>query len=130
MCQLRFWLTDFDNCSYIDGATSPGVTLQGTLMNHTRAIADVDEQFAEYERIMSVNGGKEKAPLIFGETNSLYNQGTPGLSNTFGAALWGVDFNLHAASAGFTRVHMHQGTNYRVRSPRFEILFFFLFPGS
>ncbi len=81
-------------------------------MNHTRTTRDVDEQVAEYKRIMSVNN--HHAPLIFGETNSLYNQGKPGLSNSFGATLWGVDFNLYSASAGFKRVHMHQGTNYRV----------------
>ena len=101
--------------SYIDGATSPGVTLQHTLMNHTRTTQDVDEQAAEYKRIMAT--GKGYAPLIFGEMNSLYFQGKPGLSNSFGAALWGVDFNLYSASAGYARVHMHQGTNYRVRRP-------------
>jgi hypothetical protein len=51
-----------------------------------------------------------------GETNSLYNQGKPGLSNSFGAALWGVDFNLYCASVGIGRVHMHMGTNYRYAS--------------
>ncbi|TWU78504.1 hypothetical protein ED733_008987 [Metarhizium rileyi] len=100
--------------NYIDGATSPGVTLQGTLMNHSRTIRDVDGQAAEYKRAMGTNHGD--APLIFGETNSLYSQGKPGLSNSFGAALWVVDFNLYSASAGFRRVHMHQGTDYRYQA--------------
>ncbi|KAJ4147158.1 hypothetical protein LMH87_001703 [Akanthomyces muscarius] len=100
--------------NYIDGATSPGVTLQHTLMNHTRTTRDVDEQVQQYRKIMAT--GKGKAPLIFGETNSLYFQGKPGLSNSFGAALWGLDFNLYSASAGYQRVHMHQGTNYRYQS--------------
>ena len=81
-------------------------------MNHTRSTQDVDTQVAVYKTLMGMNRGN--APLIFGETNSLYDEGAPGLSNSFGAALWGVDFNLYAASAGFNRVHMHQGTNYRV----------------
>lgn len=55
-------------------------------------------------------------PYILSETNSLYNEGAPGLSNSFGAALWGVDFNLWCASQGIRRVHMHQGTNYRYQS--------------
>jgi hypothetical protein len=55
-------------------------------------------------------------PVILGETNSLYNQGAPGLSNSFGAALWGLDFNLWCASQNIKRVHMHQGTNYRYAS--------------
>jgi hypothetical protein len=50
-------------------------------------------------------------PYILGETNSLFDGGAPGLSNTFGAALWGVDFNLWCASQGIHRTHMHQGIN-------------------
>lgn len=96
--------------SYISGADSPGVTLQGTLMNHSVTVASVDPHIDEYNRATNSSGSP---PLIFGETNSLYRQGKPGLSNTFGAALWGIDFNLYSASVGFKRIHMHQGTNYR-----------------
>jgi hypothetical protein len=46
----------------------------------------------------------------------LYNEGAPGLSNAFGAALWGLDFNLWCASQGIQRVYMHQGTDYRYAS--------------
>lgn len=99
--------------SYISGASSPGVTLQGTLMNHSVTTQSVDRHTAEYAGIFPGAPGSAP-PLVFGETNSLYNQGKPGLSNSFGAALWGVDFNLYSASVGIKRVHMHQGTNYRV----------------
>ena len=81
-------------------------------MNHTNTMASVDAHVVEWNRIFQKSSNP--VPLIFGESNSLYNQGKPGLSNTFGAALWGVDFNLYSASVGFKRVHMHQGTNYRV----------------
>lgn len=100
--------------SYISGAASPGVTLQGTLLNHTVTTKSVDSHISEYDRIWS---NSSSVPLIMGEYNSLYNEGKPGLSNTFGAALWGVDFNLYCASVGFKRVHMHMGTNYRVSQP-------------
>lgn len=96
--------------NYISGATTPGVTLQGTLMNHTRTMVSVYEHIVEYDSVFPDGNG---VPLIFGECNSLYNQGAPGLSNAFGAALWGIDFNLYSASVGFKRVHMHMGTNYR-----------------
>ncbi|KAK4247188.1 hypothetical protein C7999DRAFT_32360 [Corynascus novoguineensis] len=102
----------FSTHNYISGATSPGVTLQGTLMNHAVTKRSVDAHITEYNTILSQSSAPVP-PLIFGETNSLYNQGRPGLSNTFGAALWGVDFNLYSASVGFKRVHMHMGTNYR-----------------
>lgn len=84
-------------------------------MNHAVTKRSVDAQTAQYNAILS-QSSDHVPPLVFGETNSLYNQGRPGLSNTFGAALWGVDFNLYAASVGFKRVHMHMGTNYRVFS--------------
>ncbi|KAI0468511.1 glycoside hydrolase family 79 protein [Xylaria cf. heliscus] len=103
----------FSTHNYISGATSPGVTLQGTLMNHTSTRASVDAHVSEFAQISAAAPGIRQ---IMGETNSLYNQGKPGLSNSFGAALWGVDFNLYCASVGFGRVHMHMGTNYRYAS--------------
>ena len=81
-------------------------------MNHAVTMASVDAHIVEYNKVKAID--PTAPPLIFGETNSLYNQGRPGLSNTFGAALWGVDFNLYSAGVGFKRVHMHMGTNYRV----------------
>lgn len=83
-------------------------------MNHTRTVGSVEGHLPEYNAIFTTAQAQKATPLIFGECNSLYNQGRPGLSNTFGAALWGIDFNLYAASVGFKRVHMHMGTNYRV----------------
>ncbi|MCJ1330096.1 hypothetical protein MMC10_006778 [Thelotrema lepadinum] len=94
--------------NYISGATSPGVTLQGTLMNHTSTVSSISSQLTEMSSLSNYS-----LPFILGETNSLYNEGAPGLSNAFGAALWGLDFNLWCASQGIRRVHMHQGTNYR-----------------
>jgi Glycosyl hydrolase family 79 C-terminal beta domain len=100
-----------NNHSYIGGATQPGVTLQGTLMNHTSTVHSISSQVNE-SNYLAYTG----IPFILGETNSLYNEGAPGLSNSFGAALWGVDFNLWCASVGIRRVHMHQGTDYRYAS--------------
>ncbi|KIV90003.1 hypothetical protein PV10_07353 [Exophiala mesophila] len=102
-----------DSHNYINGATAPGVTLQGTLMNHTSTVISVDKHIDEIRQPAIADSG---LPYILGETNSLYNQGAPGLSDSFGAALWGVDFNLYCAASGIRRVHMHQGTNYRYAS--------------
>ncbi|KAI0397413.1 glycoside hydrolase family 79 protein [Xylariaceae sp. FL0594] len=103
----------FSTHNYISGATSPGVTLQGTLMNHTRTRFSVDAHVAEFNSLRAAAPGLVQ---ILGETNSLYNQGRAGLSDSFGAALWGIDFNLYCASVGIGRVHMHMGTNYRYAS--------------
>ncbi|KAF2725705.1 glycoside hydrolase family 79 protein [Polychaeton citri CBS 116435] len=109
--------------NYISGAEVPGVTLQHTLMNHTANIASIAKQLneshllqAEPDDTVPPGPYNSRTPFIMGETNSLYNQGRPGLSNTFGAALWGVDFNLWCATNNISRVHMHQGTNYRYQS--------------
>jgi hypothetical protein len=80
-------------------------------MNHSSTVHSISSQVA-----LAVNLSYTGIPFILGETNSLYNEGAPGLSNAFGAALWGVDFNLWCASVGIRRVHMHQGTNYRYAS--------------
>jgi hypothetical protein len=80
-------------------------------MNHSSTIHSISSQLAERDALANYS-----IPFILGETNSLYNEGAPGLSNSFGAGLWGVDFNLWCASQGIRRVHMHQGTNYRYQS--------------
>lgn len=79
-------------------------------MNHTRTALSVDAHAAENATV------RPGVPYILGETNSLYNQGRPGLSNAFGAALWGIDFAVYSASVGIGRVHFHMGTDYRWES--------------
>ena len=84
-------------------------------MNHTSTVHSV-QQHVNLSRVLSEEGLTKDIPYILGETNSLYHQGKPGLSNSFGAALWGVDFNLYCASQSIRRTHMHQGTDYRYAS--------------
>ncbi|KAJ5111375.1 hypothetical protein N7532_001910 [Penicillium argentinense] len=101
--------------NYIGGADEPGVTLARTLMNHTSTVHSVN-QHVYLSGVLNEQGLTKDIPYILGETNSLYHQGKPGLSNSFGAALWGVDFNLYCASQSIRRTHMHQGTDYRYDS--------------
>ena len=77
-------------------------------MNHSSTVASIRPHLNESSLLRNYS-----APYILGETNSLYNEGAPGLSNSFGAALWGFDFNLYCAAASIPRVHMHQGTDFR-----------------
>src|SRR5436189_288350 len=76
-----------------------GLTLQGTLMNHSSTVASIAKQLNESRLLSNLPDRlNPDLPFILGETNSLYNQGRPGLSNTFGATLWGIDFNLWCAT--------------------------------
>jgi hypothetical protein len=88
-------------------------------MNHSSTVNSVGRLIAVKDALFPSNSNSTNAshiPFILGETNSLYNEGKPGLSNAFGAALWGFDFALYSASQGIQRVHMHQGTDYRYAS--------------
>lgn len=102
--------------SYQGVATNPGVTLAGTLMNHSATIASVDIPASEYRMLLDLPDYPQDLPFILAEGNSLARQGAPGLSNSFGAALWGVDANLLYLANNIARFHMHQGTNYRYQS--------------
>ncbi|KAI0631256.1 glycoside hydrolase family 79 protein [Trametes polyzona] len=46
------------------------------------------------------------------ETSSTACHGTPGLSNTAGAALWTIDYALQAATLGIKEVFFHEGIGY------------------
>jgi hypothetical protein len=84
------------------------------LMNHTSVLAKAGAQINVRNGIEALGEGlAPNVPFVMGEHNSLARQGRPGLSNSFGAALWGVDWNTYLASQNLTRSHMHQGTNYR-----------------
>ncbi|KAH9999196.1 glycoside hydrolase family 79 protein [Russula compacta] len=50
---------------------------------------------------------------VLGETNSFSCHGTPGVSNTAGAALWALDYALFASQLGISRVYFHQGIGYK-----------------
>ncbi|KAI1078061.1 glycoside hydrolase superfamily [Whalleya microplaca] len=49
------------------------------------------------------------APFVMGETNSVSCSGKSGISDTLGAALWGVDYVLLGASVGIAKTYFHLG---------------------
>lgn len=44
-----------------------------------------------------------------GETNSYWHHGSPGVSNSYAAAVWSVDYMLTTAQGGCNGVHFHGG---------------------
>jgi hypothetical protein len=57
-------------------------------MNHTKTIESVNFLVNASTLLHEQASYPADLPFILGEGNSLSGQGAPGLSNTFGAALW------------------------------------------
>ncbi|KAI1076700.1 glycoside hydrolase family 79 protein [Whalleya microplaca] len=53
---------------------------------------------------------KEDKPYVLGETNSVSGGGAAGVSPTFGAALWTMDYVLRATYSNISRIYFHHGT--------------------
>ncbi|KAI1211299.1 glycoside hydrolase superfamily [Annulohypoxylon truncatum] len=60
------------------------------------------------------------APLVMGETNSVSCGGKSGISDTFGAALWGADYVLTGATIGVRKTYFHLGaqSEYSAFTPK------------
>ncbi len=89
---------------YADGpAGAPHVTL-AKLLHSDGQIGPVLEKLAHYSRAYGL-------PYRIVEANSVYNEGQPGVSDTLGAALWGLEFMFEAAAAGAAGVNFHAGAH-------------------
>jgi hypothetical protein len=62
------------------------------------------EQLAQYGRAY-------RLPWRIAEANSVYDEGQPGVSDTFGAARWGLELLLAAAAAGAAGINFHAGVH-------------------
>lgn len=80
-------------------------------MNHTNVIQALTPH-------VELNALNRQSGRIYtmGETNSISGDGSHGVSDVFGSALWLVDYALYVASQNITRIHFHQGTGYRYAS--------------
>ncbi|KAF7519868.1 hypothetical protein G7054_g12964 [Neopestalotiopsis clavispora] len=78
------------------------------LLNHTvlAGFIDSNKDLADY----SVARG---LPYVFGESNNLFGHGRVGVSDTFAAALWNIDFTLYAAQTNISRIGYHQSFGWR-----------------
>src|SRR5215475_3296699 len=89
---------------YADGpAGAPDVTL-GRLLDSGGQILPVLEELARDSRAYGL-------PYRIVEANSVYNEGQPGVSDTLGAALWGLELMFEAAAAGAAGVNLHGGVH-------------------
>ena len=54
-------------------------------------------------------GDSSRLPFRIAETNSIFNEGQPGVSDAFGSALWGVEFMFQVVEAGGDGINFHTG---------------------
>lgn len=74
------------------------------LSNHTTLWLNVSQYALE-----AAAASRAGAPLVMGETNSVSCGGRSGISDTFGAALWAVDYVLADAAIGVEKTYFHLG---------------------
>jgi hypothetical protein len=91
---------------YADGpAGAPHVSLAKLLRSGVQ-VQPVLDQLGRYGRIYGL-------PYRIVEANSVYDEGQPGVSDTLGAALWGLELMFTAAAAGAAGVNFHAGVHNR-----------------
>jgi hypothetical protein len=89
---------------YAEGpAGSAGVTLEKLL--------HANEQAGAMLAAVARTANAHQLPFRIVEANSVYNEGEPGVSDTLGAALWGLEFLFQAAAAGDAGVNFHAGVH-------------------
>ena len=72
-----------------------------------------DPRVAEEARALSAaaQAGNIRLGCRFAECNSFYNGGAPGVSRSFGTALWVLDFLFQLAGNGIAGANLHGGGN-------------------
>ena len=87
---------------YADGpAGAPHITSARLLNSAPQANA----MLAEMRSISA----SSRLPFRIAETNSIFNEGQPGVSDAFGSALWGIEFMFQVAEAEGQGVNFHTG---------------------
>lgn len=90
--------------AYPQSACGDSTTNLEGLQNHTTIVNFVKGFEAEVTAAKSLG----ERPLFFGETNSA-TCGGGGISPTYGAALWIVDYVFQSVKLGYERLYFHQG---------------------
>jgi hypothetical protein len=87
---------------YADGpAGAPHLSIDKLLAAAPR----VDAMLKEVVSVKETTG----LPFRIAETNSIFNEGEPGVSDTFASALWGIEYMLQLAEAGASGLNFHTG---------------------
>jgi Glycosyl hydrolase family 79 C-terminal beta domain len=91
---------------YADGPSgAPHVSLEKLLRSDGQIAPVLDE--------LARTGRAHGLPWRIIEANSIYDEGQGGVSDTLGAALWGLELMFQAAAAGAAGVNLHAGVHNR-----------------
>lgn len=74
-------------------------------------LLQVDPKLAPELAVLRLASSTSKVPYRICETNSFCGGGKPGVSDSFGAALWVLDFMFQLACAGCAGVNIETGVN-------------------
>lgn len=89
---------------YADGpAGAPHLSLE-KLLQHDGWIAPLLQRLAS-------DSHAYRLPFRITETNSIYGEGQPGISDTLGDALWGLHLMFQVAAAGAAGINFHGGAH-------------------
>jgi hypothetical protein len=80
---------------------------------------------AHDSQVGQMNAAKVQAkgvPIRLTEFNSVYNGGQSGVSDTFAATLWGIDYALSVASEGYLGLNMHGNQEVGTYAPYSPII--------
>ncbi|KAJ5624035.1 hypothetical protein N7510_000344 [Penicillium lagena] len=95
------YVKDYCSHNYPQSASTANLS---TLMGHSEIASQIEPFVSEVSAAAS-----EGKPHIFGETNSA-TQGGGGISPTFGAGLWILDYVMQTLLMGTEALYFHQGT--------------------
>lgn len=106
-----------DNCfpQYNVGTFHPAQVVFSDFLNHTSGQALVQPYLNSTAYAQTLN-----KPFYMFETNTASCGGFPGVSNSFGAALWALDYGMQMAHANFSGALLHvggQNVYYNARVP-------------
>jgi hypothetical protein len=93
---------------YAEGPpTSPNATMENLLHD-----TNIDDSIL----VMSEFGKTTGLPCRMTEVNSCYQGGKPGVSDTFGSALWAANLTLRLLASGFCGVNFHGGSARQIKA--------------
>ncbi|HVZ86657.1 MAG TPA: hypothetical protein VHG72_06800, partial [Polyangia bacterium] len=88
---------------YVGGAGTSNATIAYLLKGDTGTISET-RTF-----VQAATGAKLRDGFRWGEDNSFYGHGQPGVSDAFASALWGIEHMFKAAETGAVGVNFHGG---------------------